>query len=119
MNAYRPQVGDRVRLTNWTPGLYMDVLCAGTDRVFGRLSHDGYETTYPLAGYGGYGGGEWVKVAAGPSRPDADLLRRAATACRNLQHRRFLEGDDEWFDWVPKHLDQLADRLNATAEVQP
>ena len=44
---------------------------------------------------------------------DADMLRRAATACRNYVRQAGMPtGEGEWFDWVPKHLDQLADRLD-------
>lgn len=41
----------------------------------------------------------------------AEMLRRAATACWNAKESRRPIAD--WFDWVPKHLDQLADRLDA------
>lgn len=42
---------------------------------------------------------------------DADMLRRAATACRNAQ--RQMQGRTAWFDWVPQHLEQLATRLDS------
>lgn len=41
-----------------------------------------------------------------------DMLRRAATASRNAQQQ--MVGKTEWFSWVPKHLDQCADRLETT-----
>lgn len=41
---------------------------------------------------------------------EADMLRRAAEACRNAQKQ--MSGRRDWFDWVPAHLDQLADRLD-------
>lgn len=46
---------------------------------------------------------------------DADMLRRAALACRNfqLQVKHGAGNNVDWFDWVPVHLDQLADRLDA------
>lgn len=37
------------------------------------------------------------------------MLRRAATASRNIQTKA--TGDKAWFDWVPKYLDRLADLL--------
>lgn len=40
------------------------------------------------------------------ARYDADMLRRAAEACRNIQKQAV--GNTDWFDWVPKHLDWLA-----------
>lgn len=41
---------------------------------------------------------------------DADMLRRAAEACRNVQKQA--TGGKDWFDWVPAHLDGLAERLD-------
>lgn len=41
----------------------------------------------------------------------AEMLRRCAEAVRNFR-RDHRPGEDEvWIDWVPKHLDQLAQRL--------
>ena len=40
---------------------------------------------------------------------DAVMIRRAAVACRAMQNQA--SGNVRWFDWVPKHLDRLADRL--------
>jgi hypothetical protein len=52
--------------------------------------------------------------AAGPGlvNPihEADLLRRAATAARNIATQT--RGDTTWFSWVPNHLDGLAERLS-------
>ena len=50
---------------------------------------------------------------------DADMLRRAADACRNLQKQTRGRHNVEWFDWVPQHLEQLADRLVPSEEPQP
>lgn len=41
---------------------------------------------------------------------DADMLRRAAEASRNVAAPRGVAV--EWFLWVPRYLDQLADRLD-------
>lgn len=43
---------------------------------------------------------------------DAETLRRAATAARNMQHTFH----DDWFSWVPRYLIQLADRLDGVTE---
>lgn len=43
---------------------------------------------------------------------EADMLRRCATACRNFTGQAL--GDKDWFGWVAPHLDQAADRLQAT-----
>ena len=40
---------------------------------------------------------------------DFDMLRRAASACRNAQAQ--MTGNKDWFSWVPEHLDQLAYRI--------
>lgn len=42
---------------------------------------------------------------------EAEMLRRAATACRNVQPQY----GSEWFDWVPKHLERLATRFDRLA----
>lgn len=41
---------------------------------------------------------------------DAVLLRRAATAARNVQ--RQAAGEADWFDWVPAYLENLADSID-------
>lgn len=41
---------------------------------------------------------------------DTDRLRRAATACRNVQTQA--TGNRDWFDWVPKYLDAIARALD-------
>ena len=38
---------------------------------------------------------------------DSEMLRRAANACRNMQKQAV--GPREWFDWVPRYLDCLAE----------
>lgn len=44
---------------------------------------------------------------------DAEMLRRAAQACRNVQDQARPKSV-EWFDWVPAHLDKMADSLDAS-----
>lgn len=48
-----------------------------------------------------------------PVRADAEMLRRAANACRNIQKQAV--GPREWFDWVPKHLEWLAAHIDGEA----
>lgn len=50
----------------------------------------------------------WSLVRETPS-VDADMLRRAAEACRSATSQ--MHGRTDWFAWVPQHLDQAADRL--------
>jgi hypothetical protein len=47
---------------------------------------------------------------------EADLLRRAVTACRNIQKQA--EGESAWFVWVPAHLEKLADRIDPPADLK-
>jgi len=56
--AYVPQVGDRVRRTNWSDRLYMDVEYVGRSLVVGA-DPDGREMTATLSSTTS---GEWVKV---------------------------------------------------------
>lgn len=46
------------------------------------------------------------------AKADAEMLRRAARACRNMQNQAV--GPREWFDWVPKHLDHLAEQIDGS-----
>jgi hypothetical protein len=39
-------------------------------------------------------------------RPNPEMLKRAAAACRNIQGRA--TGGTDWFGWVPEYLDRLA-----------
>lgn len=55
--GYTPQVGDRVRRTDWVAGLWADVLYVGESRLFARKD-GGRECSYPIAA----GHSEWVKV---------------------------------------------------------
>ena len=41
---------------------------------------------------------------------DAEYLRRAAKAVRNLIHQ-IPDRHGEWARWVPEHLDRLAQRM--------
>jgi hypothetical protein len=48
---------------------------------------------------------------------DAEMVRRAAQACRNMTQQAQLGlGSFDWFDWVPQHLDQIAARLAASVD---
>lgn len=42
---------------------------------------------------------------------DTDMLRRAAKACRSFRNQPPGASRD-WFDWVPKYLEQLADKID-------
>lgn len=48
---------------------------------------------------------------------DTEMLRRAAEASRNFR-RDHVTAEDCWFDWVPKHLDQIADRADDDARAK-
>lgn len=53
---------------------------------------------------------------SGNPRHDADMLLRAATACRNIT-RQDAGQSTEWFEWVPTWLEGLAERLNEAPAV--
>jgi len=74
--AYVPQVGDRVRRTNWSDRLYMDTEYVGRSLVVGA-DPDGREMTATLSSTGG---GEWVKVVT--PAPLADCWYYVTTAGR-------------------------------------
>lgn len=44
---------------------------------------------------------------------EAEMIRRCATACRNFRRDNVHDLADCWFDWVPQHLDALAERIAA------
>ena len=46
---------------------------------------------------------------------DPEMLRRAAEACRNIQ-KQVTTGRFDWFDWVPQHLEWVADQIDGEAD---
>lgn len=62
MSAYRPAVGDRVRLESWGNGGYLDVDYVGREHFVG-VSQFGFQCWKSLAL-------PWVKVSPRPELPD-------------------------------------------------
>lgn len=48
---------------------------------------------------------------------EADMLTRAANACRNAQKQ--MTGNTDWFAWVAPHLNAVAIRLREEQELRP